>query len=163
MSIPEAKNVAFGPRKIGKQAFADQEAEEKLATSSGVVFGVRKGNVAAAPVTPEAPDPNSDDAKEPAPPADPATPAPGADNTEMNPEKKPAANPFIEGDGLVSISKLSSLLEENPGQFDLAFSAEMAQGQPRVGATKLLLKLEKATPSPRTTVLKVLQGHLEKE
>lgn len=147
-----ASPVRYGPRKLGKDEFADQVASRKDRVSPhGVVFGPRTGN--AAPPAAPAPEVTSSAAPQIAP----EVPEVGGESDE------PEANPFLpqgdeDGDGRTTIAELEKILAEDPELLDLAIDAEFKDGKPRKGAVKLLLAAEKAKPEPRTDMIKLLEG-----
>lgn len=126
----------YGPRKIGDEAFAAQQAAKKLSAREGVVYGKRKAD------------------NPPAPTADATQGEPG---TDEDPPAPPLPK-FAE----LTLDELELLMLEQPALLDEAIKAECADGTPRKGAIALFLEVEDArAEGPRTevvTLLKSFQG-----
>lgn len=123
----------YGPRKIGAEAFAKQQAEQKLSTRANTVYGSKKGDPApTAPATPADP---------PKPPAGPRA---------GDKDAKPA-----------SLEALEKSLTRRPALLDAAIAAELKTAKPRKGALELFVKVEKSRKGgPRAEVLAQLEQAL---
>lgn len=131
--MEEAKTL-YGPRKLGEEAFAAQQARQKLSSRGATVYGSRK--------------------QDPSPGA-PGTPAPG--NRADNPYTLYADQ---SGDNYLSIDELKKRLAEKPDDLDLAIQAELDMTEPRKGAVRHFIELEEKAGTPREALLKILKAHL---
>jgi hypothetical protein len=127
--MADARKVQYGVRKLGKKAWLEQQAKNKVSTREATVYGKRKGGRVPVPVA--------------------------APVREANDEPR---NPFVQGKGRVSIVRLGEILEKEPNLLDLAIETEVSHpdGQ-RKGALELLAEIEGKRPGgPRESVTKLL-------
>lgn len=73
-------------------------------------------------------------------------------------------DPFVErsqpgalDDGRVSVAEVRALLERDPSMLDHAIRVEFEGAKPRRDAVRAFLRLERASPEPRTDVLEMLE------
>ena len=171
---PQAK-VKYGRASWTRTPTPRSREAERRTTDSGVVFGARKtdpnwGTEDAKPAPKKAPPADPDPTKadvsnENAPPpqqperpeVEEKDPAPNTGMAQANPRREDA-NPYL---GL-KVKEVLELLEQKPETADQAFKAEYAEGTPRKTVAKALLELEEAAPEPRSHVVKVLSGTVNK-
>jgi len=125
------KEVRYGPRKLGQEAFERQQAAKPFEHRQATVYGARKGNVPKLVLEGDAEPQKADQGD---------------------------GNPFLTAAGApVPLGTLESLLEASPELLDVAVETEVGTGKPRVGAVELLTKLENARPDgARESVLNLL-------
>ena len=147
MAVQDAKKNQYGPRKLGKAAFAEQQAKNKLSHRPSTAYGSRKTGAKRAPSS-----------------ADPVTTATER-TTPPQPDATGETNPFLTGSGdRITIGQLGTVLEEQPGLLDVAIEAELAhKDKPRKGALELLKRLEGTRGSgPREGVINLIDRELTK-
>lgn len=125
----DAQATQYGPRKLGKEAYAAQQERQKRTSRDGTtVYGSRKAG---------AKRPEYHELKK-----------------EKELEEKGGAIAWDE----LSIGKLEATLEAQPGLLDVATEAELERtGGARKGAAEVLLRFEKERPGgQRETMVNVL-------
>lgn len=122
----------YGPRKIGAEEFAKQQADKVLRGRPSTKYGPRKGG--AKKIEADTPAPDSSRAQD------------------------PSKNPFLSPKGeRVPLGTLESILDDEPELFDLALETEVAAEEARKGAVELLRKLElDRDGGPRESVIQLL-------
>jgi hypothetical protein len=135
--MDEAKTM-YGPKKLGRAKWEEQQGTMKARNREGTVYGKRK-----------------------VPPTKAATAVPPGAPPRVNGDEK---NPFLNDQGgRVSVAKLEELISEDPTLLDLALETELSHpDKPRKGAIDTLRRLEGTRGSgPRGSVMKLLE-QLEK-
>ena len=133
----EVAKTLYGPRKLGAEKFALQQARQKASTRGATVYGPRKGGGLRR-----------------------------GDPQHVEDESIEHVNPYLdEGGDRVTLSTLKERLSADPDSLDVAIETEIAHPEgARKGALELFLKLEREREGgARPGLVKLLEDQLTDE